>query len=451
MDFLVLNNQASVDTLISGGVVITMDVNRRVIADGALAITDGRIVAVGERAELETSFNPSQHIDATGRTVIPGLINGHTHLPMTLFRGLADDEDLDEWLQHTIFPAEAMNVDENFVRCGTRLGLAELIRGGITTVCDMYYYEDAVAEEVAAAGLRGLLGQVLIDFPAPDAADHDVALDAINRFVVRWQGHPLITPAIAPHAPYTVGDEHLIEAHRFAIEHDCPLIIHLAESRHEVSESIRLKGERPVEHLARLGVLSDRMVAAHVVWAENHELDLLAQHGVGVVHNPQSNMKLASGVAPLPQMMSRDMAVGLGTDGSASNNDLSLWEEMDTAAKLHKLITVDPKVVSAQDAFELATIRGARALHLEKQIGSLEVGKRADVVVLEMDAIDQVPLSSIYSALVYATKANDVCELMVDGRLLLHDRQLTTIDERQIRMDSLVLRHQVIDRLQTID
>lgn len=446
----VMDSLQSVDILIAGGIVVTMDPHRRVIADGAVAIQAGRIVAVGERESIEASCRPGQRIDATGRTVVPGLINGHAHLPMTLFRGLADDQDLDDWLQHTIFPAEAMNVDEAFVRCGTRLGLAELIRGGITTVCDMYYYEMAVAEEMAAAGLRGLLGQVLIDFPAPDAADHDTARDVIHRFVERWQGHALITPAIAPHAPYTVSDEHLIDAHRFAFERDCPLIIHLAESRHEVSESIRLKGERPVEHLARLGVLSERMVAAHVVWAEDHELDLLLQHGVGVVHNPQSNMKLASGVAPLPQMLARDMAVGLGTDGSASNNDLSLWEEIDTAAKLHKLITADPKVVSAQEAFELATIRGARALHLDTQIGSLEVGKRADVVVLEMEAIDQVPLSSIYSALVYATKANDVCDLIVEGRVLMRHRQLTTIDEAEVRNDGLALRHQILERLQGV-
>jgi 5-methylthioadenosine/S-adenosylhomocysteine deaminase len=439
---------SSIDTLISGGIVVTMDPGRRVIADGAVAIQEGVVVDVGLRESLESTYQPQQRIDARGRTVIPGLINGHAHLPMTLFRGLADDEDLDDWLQHTIFPAEAMNVDEEFVRCGTRVGLVELIRGGITTVCDMYYYEDAIAEELAATGLRGLLGQVLIDFPAPDAADHIAAMHSVSRFVERWQGHRLITPAIAPHAPYTVGDEHLIEAHQFALERDCPLMIHLAESRHELLESIRLKGVRPVEHLARLGVLSERMIAAHVVWADDHELDLLAKYGVGVVHNPQSNMKLASGAAPLPQMLSRDMAVGLGTDGSASNNDLSLWEEIDTAAKLHKLITADPKVVSAQEAFELATIRGARALHMESQIGSLEVGKRADVVVLETDPIDQVPLSSIYSTLVYATKATDVCDVMVDGRVLLRDRQLTTIDETTIQNDGLALRYQIIERLQ---
>ena len=443
-----MEDLTQVDTLISGSIIVTMDSDRRVIHDGAIAIRSGQILAVGDRQELQSSYESLQYIDASGRTVIPGLINGHAHIPMTLFRGLADDEDLDDWLEHTIFPAEAMNVDEAFVRCGTRLGLAELIRGGVTTVCDMYYYENAVAEEMEVAGLRGVLGQVLIDFPAPDCADYNAAMDALHRFVERWHAHPLITPAIAPHAPYTVGDDHLIAAHRFAQEHHCPLIIHLAETQHEVLESIRLKGLRPVEHLERLGVLSEAMVAAHVVWASDHELDLLAHHGVCVVHNPQSNMKLASGVAPLPQMLSRNMSVGLGTDGSASNNDLSLWEEIDTAAKLHKLITLDPKVVSAQQAFELATIRGARALHMDHMIGSLEVGKRADIVVLQMDPIDQIPLGSIYSALAYATKANDVCDLMVDGRFLLRDSQLTTLDENLIRERGLVLRRQIIERLQ---
>jgi len=436
-----------VERIVSGGIVVTMDPQRRVIADGAVAIDAGRIVAVDSRERVEVAFQATERIEAGGRTVIPGLINGHAHLPMTLFRGLADDQNLDDWLQHTIFPAEAMNVDEAFVRCGTRLGVAELIRGGITTVCDMYYYEDAVAEELAAAGLRGLLGQALIDFPAPDAPDHSAAMAAIHRFVERWAGHALITPAIAPHAPYTVADPHLIEARRFADDRNCPLVIHLAETRHEVEESLRLKGHRPVEHLASLGLLSELMVAAHVVWAEAHELDLLREHGVGVVHNPQSNMKLASGVAPLPAMLARDLAVGLGTDGSASNNDLSLWEEIDTAAKLHKLISADPRVVSAQEAFEMATIRGARALHLEERIGSLEVGKRADLVVLEMNELDQMPLSSIYSALVYATKASDVCDVLVEGRPLLQGRRLLSLDAEAIQSESLTLRRQVIERL----
>ena len=436
-----------VDLLVVGGIVVTMDGDRRVLADGAIAIAAGRIVAVGPRAEVEAGHRASERIDATGRTVIPGLINGHAHVPMTLFRGLADDQDLDDWLQHTIFPAEAMNVDEAFVRAGTRLALAELIRGGVSTVCDMYYFEQAVAEEMASAGLRGLLGQALIDFPAPDNADHASAMACIERFVGDWQGHPLITPAIGPHAPYTVCDEHLIKARAFADRHGCPLVIHLAESRHEVQESRRLKGATPVAHLAALGVLSEAMVAAHVVWADEHELDLLQQHGVGIIHNPQSNMKLASGVAPIPAMLQRDLAVGLGTDGSASNNDLSLWEEIDTAAKLHKLISADPKVVSAQEAFEMATIRGARALHLDSQVGSLEVGKRADLAVLDMEAINQLPLSSIYSALVYATKANDVRTLVVEGRVVLRDRQLLSLDEAAINAEALAYRHRIVERL----
>lgn len=436
-----------VELLVLGGIVVTMDDDRQVISDGAVAIDQGRIVAVGPRAELERAYSSRERIDASGKVLIPGLINGHAHLPMTLFRGLADDQDLDDWLQHTIFPAEAMNVDEAFVRAGTRLALVELIRGGVTTVCDMYYYEQAVAEELAAAGLRGLLGQALIDFPAPDSSDHTAAMAAIQHFVNSWQGHDLITPAIAPHAPYTVCDEHLQEARAFADQYGCPLVIHLAETLHEVAESRRLKGAAPVEHLAALGVLGENVVAAHVVWAEEHELDLLQQYGVGIVHNPQSNMKLASGVAPLPAMLQRDLAVGLGTDGSASNNDLSLWEEIDTAAKLHKLISGDPKLVTAQEAFELATISGAGALHLDQQVGSLEVGKRADLAILDMEAINQVPLSSIYSALVYATKASDVRTLIVEGRVLLRDRQLQSLDEAAINSEALFYRHRIIERL----
>jgi 5-methylthioadenosine/S-adenosylhomocysteine deaminase len=440
-----------VQLLVAGGIVVTMDPERRVIAEGAVAIDAGRIVAVGPLAELEAAFVGLERLDAAGRAVIPGLINGHTHLPMTLFRGLADDEDLDDWLQHTIFPAEAMNVDGAFVRCGTRLALAELIRGGVSTVCDMYYYEQVVAEELAAAGLRGLLGEALIDLPSPDCPDHASAMACIERFVGAWQGHPLITPAIAPHAPYSVCDQHLQEARAFADRHGCPLVIHLAETRHELEQCRQRTGTTPVQHLAALGVLGERMVAAHAVWAEAADLDLLRDHGVGVVHNPQSNMKLASGVAPLPAMLARDLAVGLGTDGSASNNDLSLWEEIDTAAKLHKLIHADPKLISAQEAFEMATIRGARALHLDAQIGSLQVGKRADMAVIDMDAINQIPLRSIYSALVYATKASDVRSLVVEGRVLLRDRQLLSLDLAAIEAEALLYRRRILERLGLAD
>ena len=424
-----------------------MDRERRMLADGAIAVRDGRIVAVDEAATVLDQYSAAQQIDASGQVVHPGLINGHSHGPMELFRGLADDELLDDWLQHTIFPAEALNVDEAFVRTGMRLALAEMIRGGISTFADMYYFEAAVADETARAGLRAVLGQVVIDFPAPDNANNSEAMACVDGFVGTWQGHPLITPAIAPHAPYTVCDDHLREVQALADRRGCPVVMHVAETRHERDECLRLHGCSPVQHLHGIGLLSERLIAAHMVWADAGDLNLLRQRGVGLVHNPQSNMKLASGIAPLPAMLNLDLPVGLGTDSSASNNALSIWDEMNSAAKLHKVIHGDPKVVSAREAFEMATIRGAASLHLEHEIGSLEVGKRADIAIVAMDPINQTPLASLSSALVSDTKANDVRDLIVEGRPILRHRQLLTLDETQIGAEGLRARQQVVQRL----
>jgi 5-methylthioadenosine/S-adenosylhomocysteine deaminase len=432
-----------VDLIVRGGKFVTMDASRRVIEDGAVAIEGGRIVAIGNRAEVDAKYTATETIDATGKVIIPGLINTHTHVPMTLFRGLADDLDLQEWLTKYIFPAEAKNVTEDFVRTGTQLGLAEMIRGGTTTYCDMYYFEDAIADETARAGVRGLLGETVIDFPVADNKTNEQAMAYVERFVKKWQGNPLITPAIAPHAPYTVSEEHLKAVRAFSDRTGAPVVIHVAETRKEVEDIEKKYGARPVAYLARIGFLNNRVVAAHVVWANQEEIALLKRLGVGVAHNPQSNMKLASGVAPVPQMLNEDVAVGLGTDGAASNNDLNMWEEMDTAAKLHKVTTGDPKVVSAQQAFEMATIRGARALHLDNQIGSLEVGKRADLCIVDLDDLSQTPLYNIYSHLVYATKADDVRTVIIEGRVVMRDRRLLTLDENGIKMRARVFRERI--------
>ena len=442
-----MSTSRPVDLIVCHGIVVTMDQERRVLADGAIAVRDGRIVAVDEAATVLDQYSAAQQIDASGQVVHPGLINGHSHGPMELFRGLADDELLDDWLQHTIFPAEALNVDEAFVRTGMRLALAEMIRGGISTFADMYYFESAVADETARAGLRAVLGQVVIDFPAPDNANNSEAMACVDGFVGTWQGHPLITPAIAPHAPYTVCDDHLREVQALADRRGCPVVMHVAETRHERDECLRQHGCSTVQHLHSIGLLSERLIAAHMVWADAGDLNLLRQGGVGLVHNPQSNMKLASGVAPLPAMLDLDLPVGLGTDSSASNNALSLWDEMNSAAKLHKVIHEDPKVVSAREAFEMATIRGAASLHLQDEIGSLEVGKRADIAIVAMDPINQTPLASLYSALVYDTKASDVRDLIVEGRVILRDRQLLTLEETSIGEAGLRARRQVVQRL----
>ena len=431
------------DLIVRGGQFVTMDKTRRVIEDGAAAISGGRIVAIGPRAEVESKYTARETVDATNKVVIPGLVNTHTHIPMTLFRGLADDLDLQEWLTKYIFPAEAKNVTEEFVRVGTQLGLAEMIRGGTTTYCDMYYFEDAIADETAKAGVRGLLGETVIDFPVADNKTNAEAMAYTERFVKKWQGNSLITPAIAPHAPYTVSEEHLRAVRAFSDRTGAPIVIHVAETRREVEDLEKAKGARPVNYLARIGFLNNRVIAAHVVFANQEEITILQRAGVGVAHNPQSNMKLASGVAPVPQMLAADVAVGLGTDGAASNNDLNMWEEMDTAAKLHKVFSGDPKVLSAEQAFEMATLRGARALHLDREIGSLEVGKRADLVIVDIDDLNQTPLYNIYSHLVYATKADDVRTVIIEGRIVMRDRNLLTLDEQGIKTRARVFRERI--------
>ncbi len=439
----------SVDLLVLGGTVVTMDQTRRVIDNGGIAVSKGRVVAVGPRAEIESRYTSRQKVVATGKVITPGLINGHTHVPMVLFRGLADDLDLQEWLTKYIFPAEAKNVTEEFVRVGARLGLAEMIRGGTTTYCDMYYFEDAIADETAKAGVRGVLGETIIDFPVADNKTNAEGMAYVEKFVARWKGHDLIVPAIAPHAPYTVSEEHLKAARAFSDRTGVPIVTHISETKREVDDSVKAKGASPVAYLERIGFLNDHVIAAHMVWPQGTDIAILKQRGVGVVHNPQSNMKLASGVAPVPRMLTEKLFIGLGTDGAASNNDLNMWEEMDTVAKLHKVFTGDPKVISAQEAFELATIRGAQALHLDKEIGSLETGKRADLLVIDRDTLNQIPLYNVYSDLVYATKAADVETVIINGRLVMRNRRLLTLNEAAIKTDARTFRDKILKSLST--
>ncbi len=441
------SSRESVDLLVLGGTIVTMNNARDVIEDGGLAVRGGRIVAIGPRAQIESRYTARQKINSVGKLITPGLINGHTHIPMVLFRGLADDLDLQDWLTKYIFPAEAKNVSEEFVRAGTRLGLAEMIRGGTTTYCDMYYFEDAIAEETSRAGVRAVLGETIIDFPVADNKTNAEAMAYVEKFVSHWKGNDLIVPAIAPHAPYTVSEEHLKAARAFSDRTGAPIVTHVSETKRELDDSVKAKGASPVAYLDRIGFLNDRVIAAHVVWPQGSDISILKKRGVGVVHNPQSNMKLASGVAPVPRMINEGVFVGLGTDGAASNNDLNMWEEMDTVAKLHKVFSGDPKVISAQQAFELATIRGAQALHLDKEIGSLETGKRADLLIIERDALNQIPLYNVYSDLVYATKSFDVQSVIINGRMVMQNRRLLTLNEPQIKREAAVFREKIIKSL----
>ena len=437
---------ATVDLVITGGTVVTMDAQKRVIENGAVAVRGGEIVRIGTTAEMR-GLRARRTINATGKVVIPGLINTHTHVPMTLFRGIADDLDLNEWLTKYIFPAEAKNVDEAFVRAGTRLGLAEMIRGGTTTYCDMYYFEDAIADETKKAGVRGVLGETIIQFPVADNKTPEEGIRYTERFVSKWKNDPLIVPAFAPHAPYTLTTDHLKAIKASADRLNAAVVIHVAETKKERDDILAQKGATPVKYLENIGFLNDRVIAAHTVFVTDDEIDILKRRGVGAAHNPQSNMKLASGVAPVPQMLAKDLAVGLGTDGAASNNDLDMWEEIDTAAKLHKLTTGDPKVLPAEQAFAMATIGGARALHIDRITGSLEAGKRADIVIVDFDNLHQTPFYNVYSHLVYATKAADVRTVVINGRIVMLDRRLLTLNEPAIKRDANLYRRKIINSL----
>jgi 5-methylthioadenosine/S-adenosylhomocysteine deaminase len=422
-----------VDLVVTGGTVLTMDGTRAIYDDGAVVVKGDTIVAVGPRSELEARYVASQTIDARGKLVLPGFINGHTHVPMTLFRGLHDDVTLNDWLYKYIFPAEKKNVTEEFVRWGTRLAAAEQIRGGVTTFADMYYFEDAVAEETKGAGMRGVLGETFIDFPAPDNKSEAEMLAYTERFLKKWQGDPLIQAAVAPHSIYICSQKTLQDAAGLARKYHAPILIHVGEMKKEWDDSIKQNGMSPVQYLDKIGVLGPDVVSAHCIYVDEADRKTLAQKQVGCVHNPSSNMMLASGVSPVAEMRATGVAVGLGTDGPAgSNNDLDLMEEMDLAAKLAKITKMDPLALNAKVVVEMATIDGARALHMDKEIGSLEAGKKADLILISLDEPNAVPMFDVYAQLAYALKGSDVETVVIGGRVVMRDRKLLTVREEEV-------------------
>jgi 5-methylthioadenosine/S-adenosylhomocysteine deaminase len=427
------NKREKVDLIVTGGTAVAMDSARSIYDDGIVVVRGDTIVAVGPRIELEGKYQASQTIAAKGKLVLPGFINGHTHVPMTLFRGLHDDVTLNDWLYKYIFPAEAKNVNEEFVRWGTRLAAAEQIRGGVTTFADMYYFEDAVAEETKAAGMRGVLGETFIDFPAPDNKSEAEMLAYTEKFLKRWQGDPLIHAAVAPHSIYTCSQKTLQDASALARKYHAPILIHTAEMKKEWDDSQKQNGMSPVQYLDKIGVLGPDVVSAHCIYVDKADQATLAQRQVGCVHNPSSNMMLASGVSPVAEMRAAGVAVGLGTDGPAgSNNDLDLMEEMDLAAKLAKITKMDPLALNAKAVVEMATVDGARALHMEKEIGSLEAGKKADLILIDLDEPNAVPMYDVYAQLAYALKGSDVATVVIGGRVVMRDRKVLTVNEEEV-------------------
>jgi 5-methylthioadenosine/S-adenosylhomocysteine deaminase len=424
------NTKTKVDLVVTG-TIVTMNDSRAIYQHGAVVVRADSIVAIGPEAEIQGLYEARETINAQGKLVLPGFINGHTHVPMSLFRGLhADDVTLDYWLQKYIFPAEAKNVNEEFVRWGTRLALAEQIRAGVTTYADMYYFEDAVAEETKAAGMRGVLSEAFVDFPAPDNKSEASTLAYTEKFLQKWQGDPLIHAAVGPHSIYTCSQKTVQGSAALARKYHAPILIHLSETKKENDDSFAKNGASPTQYLDRIGVLGPDVVAAHCIFVDEADRKVLANRQVGCVHNPSSNMMLASGVAPVPQLRSAGVAVGLGTDGPAgSNNDFDLMEEIDLAAKLAKIANMDPLALNSKAVVEMATIDGARALHMDREIGSLEKGKKADFIVISLDAPNAVPIYDIYTQLAYALKASNVETVVIGGHVVMRDRHLMTINE----------------------
>ena len=439
-----------VDTLLTGGIVVTMNAQQDVFSDGAVAISEAKIVAVGPSERIRQMVHAETEVDCTGQIIIPGLVNAHTHVPMTLLRGLADDLRLDVWLLGYMMPVEREFVGPDFCDVGTRLGCAEMLLSGITTFNDMYYFEEDVARATAEVGMRAVLGQTVLKFPAPDADSYEESLARCRTFIQDWKGHPLITPAIAPHAPYTSTDEILQASTALALEMDVPLHIHLSETALEVQEAERDFGAPPIQYVYDQGLLDAKVIAAHCVHIKSREIPLLARSNAGVAHNPSSNLKLASGFAPVLEMRAAGIPVGIGTDGPASNNDLDMFEEVRLASFLPKATSGDPTALPSPEVFAMATIEGARALHMDHEIGSIEIGKYADLVVVSQDAPHATPrfdlnANNVYSHLIYAAKSSDVLHVWVHGRQLLQDRQLLTIDLPAVRTRAIEIASRIND------
>ena len=426
-----------VDTLLTNALVLTMDENLTQYSPGAVAVKGDSIVAVGNEDEIKSEYSAQQTADCNSKVLMPGLINAHTHVPMTLLRGLADDLRLDVWLMGYMMPVEREFVSPEFVRLGTLLACAEQIRSGVTTFNDMYYFEEDVAKATADAGVRAVCGQTVMKFPAPDAASYEDSLQMAREFIERWKDHPLIVPAIAPHAPYTCTAEILRATADLAKEFDVPLHTHLAETAFEVENMRNEHGIPVIPYVKKQGLFEAKVIAAHCVHVDSGEIRTLMHAHAGIAHNPSSNLKLASGFAPVVKMLETGLNVGIGTDGPASNNDLDMFEEVRLAAFVAKAVTNDPTSLPAPWALLMATRLGAQALHIGHLTGSIEVGKRADLILVDVSPLHNSPSfkrapDNAYSQIVYAGKSTDVSDVMVNGKWLMRDHQLLTLKEDEL-------------------
>lgn len=413
------------DLVIAGGTLLTMSASMEIIEKATVGIQNNHIALVGKNLPVSAS----KTIDATGCLVLPGLVNTHTHLPMICFRGLADDLPLMDWLNHHIFPMEARFVNKQMVYDGALLAMAEMILSGTTTFCDGYFFENQIAEAALACGMRAVVSQGFADFATPDNPQYEKMMAAADRFVKRWISHaPMITPSFFCHSPYTCSPKTLVNVKAAAREAGILYLTHLLENRDEIGIIEKRYGKKPVRHLHDLGVLDHRTIAVHCNWLTPEDIALFADLGVSVSHNPASSMKLAAGVAPVPQMLEKGIPIGLGTDGSASNNDLDMFQEMDLSAKVHKVTQLNPTVMNAETVVKMATIAGARVLGLDSLIGSVEPGKLADIIIVDMNQPHLTPLYHPYSQLVYAARGADVVTSIINGKIVMENRRLSTIN-----------------------
>ena len=437
-----------VDLILKNAIIVTMDEKFQVFEPGALALSDDQIVAVGHEADLLNKYEAVDTIDCEAKVLLPGLINAHTHVPMTLLRGLADDLRLDVWLLGYMMPVEREFVSPEFVRLGTKLACAEMIKNGVTCFADMYYFEDDIAEAIAEVGMRALPGQSVMKFPAPDASSFEEALIRAEEFIKKWKGHPLIIPTLAPHAVYSTTPEILEACSELAKKYDVPLHIHISETLNEVEDLREEQGMPVVPYVKKFGILETKMIAAHCVHIDEGEMRSLQHANAGVAHNPSSNMKLASGFAPISRMLELNLNVGIGTDGPASNNDLDMIEEMRLATFIAKNFTGDPTALPAKQTLAMGTCIGAKALHIDHITGSLEAGKKADLILIDLKPLHNSPRfkrdpNGIYAQIIFASKATDVTDVMVNGKWLMQSRQLTTINEAELLKEGNLLAEKI--------
>jgi 5-methylthioadenosine/S-adenosylhomocysteine deaminase len=436
------NVMHKVDILFTNAIVVTMDEQMQIFEPGAVAVSGTDIVDVGSEEKINRLYKAIQIVNCEQKVLMPGLINSHTHVPMTLLRGLADDLRLDVWLLGYMMPVEREFVSEDFVRLGTKLACAEMIKSGVTTFADMYYFEEDIAQATVESGMRAICSQTILKFPTPDAQSFEESLERARKFINKWKGHPLITPSVGPHAAYTCTDEILQAVTDLALEYDVPIHTHIAETAFEVENSREEFGMPVVPYVKKHRLLQAKVIAAHCVHIDEGEMRSLQHANASVAHNPSSNMKLASGIANVDRMIELGLNVGIGTDGTASNNDLDMFEEIRLAAFLSKVYQEDPTSLPARTALSMGTRMGAQTLHLGDTTGSLEPGKKADIILVEIDQLHNIPRfrrnpESIYAQLVYASKANDVTEVMVNGKWLMRDRELLTLNETELIRQSL--------------